>query len=551
MKVQNKGNKGNPNHDEEGKFTTADNTGTVKETDKSDDILNTSEVVEPGNNLDTNDDDLDVIALDFDLDDIDSFLDSIDTTIAEDNAKKAQEIINSISNTKYVNKVFYDNLHIEEKKELLLNSTQEYDKTKLENLSEDEINALIYAESVLNHKRKIEQKIALLEKERSALNNSQIEKNSELRKQFYPNGNDTLSEIWILPIDSSLYLEKKQAVDENGLNAIDRKRLYYEDIIKDPLSLEDDIVKAQDNLNRLNEYVDITEKYLIEKEKINQDIGVKLADLEATINEQRSNLKTINEDSNYLKTVKISQEFIAKYQDKMAPYSQLRKDNAIWFKTDEEGSAQTKATKYFGSIFESMWNNMSSGERSRLVEYTGAFSKFNRPLRGLSHEGWGGFNFAEAVTDLTNAIDKCIWKDDIWVQRGISDSKIFMLPGTSDLRSLGSMSNEQLQSLVGTLFTDNGFYSAGAGKGTGFNGQVILNTYCPKGTKMAYMNTKGHYAHSGENEMILQRGYSYRITKVEKKNEKTYIDCEVVLGSDNNKVVDMNELTAMGKKYLK
>ena len=135
-------------------------------------------------------------------------------------------------------------------------------------------------------------------------------------------------------------------------------------------------------------------------------------------------------------------------------------------------------------------------------------------------------------------------------QRGVDAwTNMFELAGIK--RSIASMSDAERQNMVGTVFTDNGFYSAGAGKGTGFSGNsLILNTYCPRGTKMAYMNTKGHYAGGNENEMILQRGYTYRITKVEKKGSKYFVDCEVILGSDNQKITDMDALAKLGKKHL-
>ncbi|MBR3979795.1 MAG: hypothetical protein IKJ98_01385 [Bacteroidales bacterium] len=76
-------------------------------------------------------------------------------------------------------------------------------------------------------------------------------------------------------------------------------------------------------------------------------------------------------------------------------------------------------------------------------------------------------------------------------------------------------------SLVGKIVKDTGFVSCGAAKGTGFNG-YILNIYCPKGTKMLYINGRSHYAH--ENEILLQRSTSFRITKVNGR----YIDVEVV-----------------------
>ena len=53
---------------------------------------------------------------------------------------------------------------------------------------------------------------------------------------------------------------------------------------------------------------------------------------------------------------------------------------------------------------------------------------------------------------------------------------------------------------------------------------------------------------SGENEMILQRGYSYRITKVERKGGAYYLDMEVILGSDSSKPVG-NDLKKLGNEY--
>ena len=55
-------------------------------------------------------------------------------------------------------------------------------------------------------------------------------------------------------------------------------------------------------------------------------------------------------------------------------------------------------------------------------------------------------------------------------------------------------------------------------------------------------------ASKGENEMILQRGYSYRITKVEKKGGSYYLDMEVILGSDAQKPVG-NDLKKIGNEF--
>ena len=79
--------------------------------------------------------------------------------------------------------------------------------------------------------------------------------------------------------------------------------------------------------------------------------------------------------------------------------------------------------------------------------------------------------------------------------------------------------------LVGKTLTDMGFMSCGAAKGTGFGGN-ILNIYCPRGTKMLYID--GRSAYASENEMLIQRNTRFRVTKVEKKGSRYYIDIEVI-----------------------
>ncbi len=79
--------------------------------------------------------------------------------------------------------------------------------------------------------------------------------------------------------------------------------------------------------------------------------------------------------------------------------------------------------------------------------------------------------------------------------------------------------------LVGKTLTDTGFMSCGAAKGTGFGGN-ILNIYCPRGTKMLYID--GRSAYASENEMLIQRNTRFRVTKVEKKGLRYYIDIEVI-----------------------
>ena len=179
-----------------------------------------------------------------------------------------------------------------------------------------------------------------------------------------------------------------------------------------------------------------------------------------------------------------------------------------------------------------------------LQGYTSSYSFINEPLRGIKY---GNANekknkFIDAVKNMTSAIDKSVIDFDFWTQRGTSAVNF------PHMKVDGMTSIEQLQGLVGTCFEDQAFVSTGAAKHTGFStSNIILNIYCPKGTKGAYVDNISHF--SGENELILQRGYSYKVTKVEKKNGRIYMDCDLILGSDENKFND-EQLEEIKSKYF-
>ena len=296
----------------------------------------------------------------------------------------------------------------------------------------------------------------------------------------------------------------------------------------------------------MDEFEQLGQEYENLKEQLYNE---HLDDLE-NIETEISNLQT--ELSNYepqSDVIKLTKSYIDKFVDKNSAYSVARKNNALWFKSMES------AYSHFSVMAKQHWGTMNSNEREAIEEYTGSgYSRFNKPLRKITH-AYDGYSmsvfgtFSNGVNQLTNAIDKCTWDNDIWLNRFIkNNTKMFMLPGAKTARSLESMTDSELQSLVGTAFTDNGFMSCGSAKGTGYKtGSIIFNIYCPKGTHMAYVAPYSS-ASQYENEMIIQRGYEYRITKVEKSGSKYFLDMEVVLGSDANKPVG-NELKKLGNEY--
>lgn len=208
-------------------------------------------------------------------------------------------------------------------------------------------------------------------------------------------------------------------------------------------------------------------------------------------------------------------------------YTKDRKDKAIWCKTS------SSSVNKFKDKADDIYNAASEDERNAAWRYTSGSGYVNRPLRGYDG-AWGKSNFKgignvpldnesplapKDIDSLTNLINKSTYDKDIWLQRGVDDE------GLAGFLQLSSLDESSLNALVGQSITDTAFMSCGAAKGTGFGGNII-NIYCPKGTKMLYID--GRSAYASENEMLIQRNTRFRITKVEKSGWRYFIDVEVV-----------------------
>ena len=446
--------------------------------------------------------------LDFDFDENFNFDGKISGLEDEEIYEKIKEIHNNLVDGETSN--ILSLIDKKDKKQGLINNVF-YDENKIKNATDEEIELLFLIEH-------------LKAKEKDNLNEQ-----NELKKE-------TFSGIWkYKDVNVEDYLDK--------INSIPLKREYYEkllDGIKQEIEEHPEYAEAkkdeyesrlnfaQSKLDQLNKFEQLGQKY----EKLRDEyFSLKTSEL-------RKELNGISE----------------KFRSSDNPYSEERKNNAIWFDGD---NVQEKANKYFKNETMQHFSSMSQEEIASLYLYTSGSSRFNEPLRHQNYSGGKSYNsdFVTDVNNMTNAIDKCTWKDDIWVQRGIDIHTMFLkTPGSLESKDICYLSDDELQALVGSTIEDTGFFSAGAGKGTGFNNsRILLNTYCPRGTKMAYVDF--HSAYKGENEMILQRGYSYKITKVEKKKEpwgeyQYYVDMEVILGSDENKFTS-EELNNIQKQYVK
>ena len=240
-------------------------------------------------------------------------------------------------------------------------------------------------------------------------------------------------------------------------------------------------------------------------------------------------------------------ELIDSYND-TDTYSQHRKDNALWFdniwKTDQV--LAPPAREYLKKL------SLSDSEAyNESVAYTSTYNRVNRPLRGLNYYADMGDkkDFVKRVNAITRAIDGQELKEDMWIRRGTWELSVNNIIGNGELLDK-HWSTAQLLSLVGTTFVDQGFVSCRSSKDDGFmtDASVQMFIYCPKSTHALYINPHSH--HSSENEMILQRGYQYRITKAYKKGSQICIDCEVLLGTDSEKY-DETKLQELANKHYK
>jgi hypothetical protein len=219
-----------------------------------------------------------------------------------------------------------------------------------------------------------------------------------------------------------------------------------------------------------------------------------------------------------------------------ASYSQQRKDAALWAK--ESAEADGKLRDNCGRV----WNASTDAEKDAAYYYTHTYSSINEPLRGVTYYGNKDVSLSQSkVPHLTSIIEKSKYDFDMWVQRGVEKDGFKGLFGFD----LNSIDVDKLQSIIGKVGEEKAFSSCGVSKGKGFSHKpVIYNVYCPKGTKMMYLEPFSQFGEgvrsvnwngitkqtsfSSESEVLLQRNTKFRINKAEFKDGKYYIDVEVI-----------------------
>ena len=238
-----------------------------------------------------------------------------------------------------------------------------------------------------------------------------------------------------------------------------------------------------------------------------------------------------------------------------AAYTQDRKDAALWAKSPAE------ADKVLRDKAGEVWRGSTSQEKYAAYDYTCGSGKFNRPLSGFekpyaqSGSGWEPKwnkgvgkvwidyeGAGDEIRQLTNMIERSTYDTDMWLQRGCGTNAIESFFGVSP-GTLSNMTEAQLQQYVGQSNRIYSFVSTATAKGKGFGGEVIMNIYAPKGSQMIYAEPFSCFGSGGklnwdgmakqstfgyESEMLLQRGGSYTVTKIERTGRGTiYMDVEL------------------------
>lgn len=362
----------------------------------------------------------------------------------------------------------------------------------------------------LNEKLKAEQKKALAKK--------QLELEAQkaaIQQQLDDFEVKTYSGIW--------YNKDVTTADWESLNIAGKKQYYEGKFITET---DPDLMKKYQDLYKQLEELDTEGKSY-------HDIQQQLKKIEQEISKVQADLKKV-ESSGIIEAVDDA-------------FTQERKDAAMWAKTTKEADAQLR------SVCGDVWQAAKQAERRAIYDYTSGSGKFNRPLSGFQGS-WGQYNnkgvgmvdlnyegaFKE-IQDMTDIISKSSYDFDVWLQRGCGTEAIesfLHLPNGT----LGRMTHEQLQQFLGRDGRIYSFTSTGVAKGKGFSGNVIMNIYAPKGTQMMYAEPFSAFGNGGgkswdgispqstfgyESEMIIQRGASYTITKIEKSGGTIFIDVEV------------------------
>ena len=230
-------------------------------------------------------------------------------------------------------------------------------------------------------------------------------------------------------------------------------------------------------------------------------------------------------------------------------FSKSRKDKAWWFKDKKKADSELRPKA--GEV----WRSLTTNQKRSLYGYTRDSDEWNQVTNGFKDGTWSrrhyvgpgnvdidSRRYGAKIRQMTEAISKSSYEHDMWLNRGSGTDAMDTFFGLEE-DGFTSLSDEELQKLVGRSGRVGGFWSTSAARGDGFSRKpVIINVYAPAGSNMIYAEPFSAYgggrgvewdgkekqwAYGDEFEVILQRGGSYKVTKIERQGGKYYIDMEL------------------------
>lgn len=391
----------------------------------------------------------------------------------------------------------------------------------------------------------------LIAKQKKALAKEQIDLEAQkaaLQQQLDDFEVKTYSGIW--------YNKDVTTADWKGLNIQGKKQYYQSEIAKGTL---DSAKQAQ------------FEEFIKQLDELDTE-GKSYADIQAEFQKVQAQIQKVQSDLQKLENGGIMDAVDDAYKD---AYTQARKDAALWF--DRAHGGFHAADKYFDPPAKAIHAAATKQEQRGFYTYTSGSGGHNRPLAGFQKSwsdpgsGWeeryykGAKNVwidfegkGDEIRGLTSLIEKSTYDADVWLQSG---QGFQTLEGFLQIPygSLSKMSDAQLQQFVGRRNVIYNFISTAVNEGGGsmFNSKPMkFNIYAPKGSQMLYASDVGAFG-KGENELILQRGGTYEITRIywgidhtDGNTRKIFVDMEIhpEAGYDTFQQ-DPNEWTGSRKNY--
>lgn len=161
-----------------------------------------------------------------------------------------------------------------------------------------------------------------------------------------------------------------------------------------------------------------------------------------------------------------------------------------------------------------IWNALSQKAREGLQKYTGSgYGAMNDVMRGLRRVD---ARVADLINGATEAVRAFKLKEDTKLWRGMGSKNSLARALQMNPSDIVKMLDNG--SIVGQVFTEDGFGSTAATKEKAWDKEIMLEIFAPEGTEAMYVDPVSR--NRGEKEILLQRGTRFEIIGVNKETSR-------------------------------